>query len=170
MPNPRASLILTRSARAVGLALTTLMVIAFYVGVPLMDQLELETYDMRLRTLMQPPARPAVTIVAIDEQSLNVHGRWPWSRKKIAELVDRLDRAGARVIALDIFFSEQENRELLAAIERLETAGGADTRRLYAPLRQALAADDTLSRAISRSGKVVLSLVFLLGQDDAYHL
>ncbi|MEK6772293.1 MAG: adenylate/guanylate cyclase domain-containing protein [Pseudomonadota bacterium] len=170
MPSPRATRLLTHSARAVGLFLTVLVATAFYFGVPLMDQLELETYDMRLRTLMHPPAVPVVTIVAIDDQSLNVHGRWPWSRQKIADLVKRLDRAGARVIALDIFFSEQENRELLAAIERLEAAGDANTRRLYAPLKQALAADDTLSRAIARSGKVVLSLVFLLGEEDARHV
>jgi adenylate cyclase len=170
MPSPRANRLLTRSARALGLLLTALVIGAFHAGVPLLDQLELETYDMRLRTVMQPPARPAVTIVAIDESSLNVHGRWPWSRHKIAELVERLDRAGARVIALDIFFSEQENRELLSAVERLAAAGDADARRLQAPLRKLLAADETLSAAVARSGKVILSLVFLLNENDARHV
>ena len=40
MPSPRATRLLTHSARAVGLFLTVLVATAFYFGVPLMDQLE----------------------------------------------------------------------------------------------------------------------------------
>lgn len=49
-----------------------------------------------------------VVIVDIDERSLRVHGQWPWRRKLIAELVERLRRAGAAVVALDIIFAEKD--------------------------------------------------------------
>ena len=48
-----------------------------------------------------------IVIVEIDQQSIDAIGRWPWSRNVHAELVERLHDAGARVIGLDIIFSEE---------------------------------------------------------------
>src|SRR5258705_7498626 len=85
--------------------------------VPLLDQLELKTYDMRMRALDRLQPRH-VTIAAIDEQSLAKVGRWPWSRSVHAEIIRRLDEAGARGIAFDIFFSERESAEADAQLAR----------------------------------------------------
>ncbi|HMO69238.1 MAG TPA: CHASE2 domain-containing protein, partial [Novosphingobium sp.] len=52
------------------------------------------------------PASPEVVIVAIDEASLARQGAWPWDRRRMAELVERLDRAGAQAIVLDVLFTE----------------------------------------------------------------
>jgi len=49
-----------------------------------------------------------IAIVDIDEASIVSEGRFPWSRQKIAHLVDKLGEAGAVVIAFDIVFSEAE--------------------------------------------------------------
>ncbi|HHJ64224.1 MAG TPA: CHASE2 domain-containing protein, partial [Aquifex aeolicus] len=56
-----------------------------------------------------PEVSENVVVVAIDEKSVNELGRWPWSRRVMAELVDKLREA--RVVALDIVFSEPEAEE-----------------------------------------------------------
>src|SRR5919202_3485807 len=69
---------------------------------------ETATLDWRLRLRGPRPAGPEVVIVQIGERAVRELGRWPLPRKSFAELVYRLDRAGARVIALDILFAEPE--------------------------------------------------------------
>ncbi|MGQ0671981.1 MAG: CHASE2 domain-containing protein [Hyphomicrobium sp.] len=53
------------------------------------------------------PAYP-VRIVDIDEASLERIGQWPWPRTRLAELVDKLKSAGAKVIALDLILAEPD--------------------------------------------------------------
>src|SRR5579862_851019 len=68
-------------------------------------------YDLQLRTRVlteHPPKLSSVAVIDIDDKSLKVEGRWPWSRSKMASLVDALQKQGAAVIAFDIFFSEKE--------------------------------------------------------------
>ena len=49
-------------------------------------------------------------LIAIDEASLDVYGRWPWSRATHATLLDQLMRDGRTpsVVAFDILFPEPE--------------------------------------------------------------
>jgi len=47
-----------------------------------------------------------VTVVDIDVKSLNVLGNWPWPRKRLATLVQRLHDFGATAIAFDVVFAE----------------------------------------------------------------
>ncbi len=126
--------------RAAGIAITLGVIVLFLAEVPLLDQLELKTYDMRLRALERTVPR-YVTIAAIDEHSLAKLGRWPWSRTTFAQLIQRLDEAGAKVIAFDMFFSERES----------------------------VRADAQFAGAIASSGKVVLGTVFL-NREEARHL
>lgn len=49
-----------------------------------------------------------VKILAIDDQSLEKIGQFPWPRTKVAELVDKLQALGAKVIVFDMLFSEQD--------------------------------------------------------------
>ena len=61
---------------------------------------------------------PSIVIVAIDDASLTEIGRWPWSRRVHAELIDRFREGGADVIVYDVMFAEpsvQEDDALLAA-------------------------------------------------------
>jgi adenylate cyclase len=104
----------TRLARLVGALLALCVISLFFidqrdlVNVPLLDPVERKIYDMRLRALPSEPPR-FVTIAAIDEASLASIGRWPWSRATFTQLAERLDKAGARVIAFDLFFPERES-------------------------------------------------------------
>lgn len=47
-------------------------------------------------------------IVAIDARSVVELGRWPWSRQRHAELLQRLGDAGAKVVGFNIVFAEPD--------------------------------------------------------------
>ena len=102
------------------LTLGTIFVVVglFVYGVPILDLIELKTYDLRFVPRGHVPPSPAVVIAAIDEKSLNAEGRWPWPRSKLAALVDILSRDGARVIGFDIVFSEPDENSQLALIQQ----------------------------------------------------
>lgn len=82
---------------------------------------DLAIYDAALPT---GPAPADVTIVAIDDRSVAALGRWPWRREIHAALLDRLRRAGATAVGLDIAFTEpdptsaQGDLALAAALSR----------------------------------------------------
>src|SRR5215471_7931124 len=71
-------------------------------------QLDLRAYDELLRHTERPPATDRVSIVAVDEKSIDEIGQWPWGRDVLAELLERLRDLGARVIALDVILSEPD--------------------------------------------------------------
>jgi CHASE2 domain-containing sensor protein/serine phosphatase RsbU (regulator of sigma subunit) len=50
---------------------------------------------------------PAV-IVAIDDESLRLHGQWPWPRTWLAELIARVAKAGPAAIGIDIVMPEAD--------------------------------------------------------------
>ena len=82
-------------------------------------QLNLNAYDFTLRLAGEVrPSSPAL-IVAIDEKSLSRVGPWPWSRDKLAILIDRIQAGAPRAIAVDILLDDKGNDvatdELLAA-------------------------------------------------------
>ena len=60
-----------------------------------------------------------ITIVAIDEKSLNSIGPWPWSRDQMAQLAESINDAGAQFQIHDIVYPEgfgDEDQPLAAAL------------------------------------------------------
>ena len=55
-----------------------------------------------------------VTIVSIDERSLNEVGPWPWSRDTMAELAVAIENAGAQLQIHDIVYPAREGDALFA--------------------------------------------------------
>ncbi len=76
---------------------------------------------------------PRLLIVAIDDNSLQQIGQWPWPRSVHARLLDRLTQAGSSRVVLDLMLSE--------------------------PDRQDAAQDADLAAAIRRNGHVVLPVL-----------
>lgn len=74
-------------------------------GVNLLWRLELLSYDWRV-SLRDPVTPDDIVIVAIDHESISNYGAWPWPRALHAELLNRLADAGARVVGVDIVFSD----------------------------------------------------------------
>ena len=75
-------------------------------------RIEYLLYDIRFNLFLPITKREAsdhkIAIIDIDEKSIINEGRFPWSRKKVASLIERLGEAGAIVIAFDVVFSEKE--------------------------------------------------------------
>src|SRR6266516_238629 len=57
------------------------------------------------------PATTATLIVAIDESSLERIGAWPWSRDKLARLIERVETGNPRAIAVDVLLDEKKSEE-----------------------------------------------------------
>jgi len=89
-------------------AAVTLALFAFHF--PILDLIELQTYDLRVVSRGTRRPSPAVVLLAVDEKSLANHGRWPWPRSRLAEVVTRVSADGARVIAFDVGFSEPDEQ------------------------------------------------------------
>jgi len=81
-----------------------------------LERLDLVSYDSLL-PLQAGQFDPRIVIIAIDDASLIRLGRWPWSRRRHAELIDRLSNMGARVIGIDIIFSEYQQDDPQADLE-----------------------------------------------------
>jgi adenylate cyclase len=104
-------------------------VLALYVG-DVLEGSELDTVDARfaIRGDLTPPE--GVVIVGIDEASFTELGeQWPFPRSLHGEAIKQLHRAGARVIAYDVQFTEPSNP----------------------------ADDQALADAVARAGNVVLA-------------
>jgi EAL domain-containing protein (putative c-di-GMP-specific phosphodiesterase class I)/CHASE2 domain-containing sensor protein len=88
------------------------------------------TLDQGLRnlrdTVRSRPASGQVHVVEIDSRSLNLIHKWPVPRRVHAAAIDRLNQAGARIIAFDVDFSAVsdpvEDAKLAASLKR---AGGS---------------------------------------------
>ena len=69
--------------------------------------------DNRLRDFLfvlhgPQPVSSDIVIIDIDEKSLAQEGQWPWSRHRVAQLIQNLSDAEAGIIGLDIVFSEHD--------------------------------------------------------------
>src|SRR4051812_17579010 len=67
---------------------------------------DLSTVNMRF-SVRGPVDSPGIAIVSIEDRTITGAGRtWPMNRKRHAKVVEALDRAGAKVIAYDVQFTE----------------------------------------------------------------
>ena len=99
----------------------------FNANTPLQN-LELGGRDAMMRLRGPQPVSGEIVIVAIDDLSIADQGlQWPWPRALLAEIVDKLNEAGASVIGLDIFlFAESADpsgdEALARALENAENS------------------------------------------------
>lgn len=71
------------------------------------ERLSWLTYDAALQWLQsEEHTDQRIVIVDIDDTSLQAHGRWPWPRQRLAELVAAVQAAKPAMIGLDILLPE----------------------------------------------------------------
>lgn len=72
-------------------------------------------------------------VVGIDSTSIDKYGRWPWSRRVLAELLEALDFYGAKSMAFDIMFKMHDkydknaDLDFVNAIKKLKNNGKSVT-------------------------------------------
>lgn len=62
--------------------------------------------DLHIRLASTIPASPEITLLDIDDQALRSAPEWPWPRHLHAGLVETLHRLGAKLVVLDVIFSD----------------------------------------------------------------
>ncbi len=115
------------------------------------EEIRVRTFDTFQRFDPRKKVARPVTIVDIDDKSMEKLGQWPWPRTRIADLINELTRLGAVVIAFDAVFSEPD---------RLNPNVAADTfpnldEETRAKLRALPSNDQVFADAI-RASRVVL--------------
>src|SRR5262245_28627468 len=86
-----------------------------------------------------------IVLVAIDAPSLEAVGVWPWPRQIHAQLIDRLESAGASDIAFDVDFSSPSNPVSdRAFVDALQRAGGSVVLASFKQLAKSRAQGTTL--------------------------
>jgi len=98
---------------------TGLLVSLLFFGLastPLLQSIETKAYDWGVKSSQRAPS-DKISIIAIDDESINNLGRWPWSRDLHAQMIDQLTEAGAKVIGYTALFSEPQVDQGYALIE-----------------------------------------------------
>ena len=153
---------------SIRIGLGLLVVLAFIlhashvVNFGFLDRLDVFSYDLRLNLTMPRSHDSRIIIVDIDEKSLAEEGRWPWSRDKLALLVDNLFRRQAAVVGFDMVFAEKDESSGLKVLEGLgkkELKGDAAYRSAFMKMRRQLDYDGIFARAI-KDKPVVLGYYF----------
>lgn len=159
-----------------GIIITGIFIFFSFNTYSLFESLEKIIYGIEMRfALPQSRDKNKIAIVNIDEKSLRHLGSWPWPRHIIAEMISILKDNGARLIALDLIFSEkeqnqglQEVRELYKAVMNRENVYRKDTW-LLTTLKEAekrLNNDRLFSQAIKECGNIILPVIGRYGKYD----
>lgn len=154
----------------IALALTIMILLAGIISWSPIEEMEYRLYDFGSQLREKSPASP-IAIIAIDDQSINGIGRWPWPRSRIAQVVDFLQQAEAKVIGVDIIYSESDLSqgllEIRNIIKGMEENSGLQRSALLNTLKESekrLDNDAILAASLAEAKKVVLPLYFSLGR------
>jgi len=146
------------------------MLTAFFIagdwGLPL--RIESELLDLRFRLRPVRPHSVPVVIVEIDDRSIAEIGRWPWSRRILAQFLDRIAVAGKpKLIGLDLFFTEPQSplwveqgtieAALAPLLQDLDPAVKRSFAEILSGLSQASDPDIGLGEAIRKDAPVIVT-------------
>ncbi len=92
-----------------GLAALLFVLASLLSMVPLIRDGQARITDTFFRLSPTVQRQPKVVVIAIDDASLQLYGRWPWSRTLLARLTNNLAQSGASVVGLDILLSEPQS-------------------------------------------------------------
>lgn len=153
-----------------GLALTLLFIgsAAKFYHIPLVRQLDAIAYDSKLRLTMPHSKDDRIVILDIDEKSLKEEGRWPWSRDRLALLMNKLfDRYHIAVVGFDVVFAEKDQSSGLNILQKIGSRQLRDDTRFQSVLKRLrphLEYDEIFARSI-KGRKVVLGYYFTANED-----
>lgn len=159
-----------------GLSVALLLILMLHVlggrfEIPLLSRLEWALYDARMAVTMPQGVDSRIVIVDIDERSLAELGRWPWSRDKLARLVDKLfEEYRIAVLGFDIVFAEPDASSGLPVLRQLaqrQLAGSTEFRHALASLTPQLDYDQLFAASLNKR-PTVLGYYFNRDNDNHY--
>ncbi|MGO8788315.1 MAG: CHASE2 domain-containing protein [Terriglobia bacterium] len=172
----RAALLISASIGVVVVALYSAVYLEAQPNAYLrfLGNIELKTLDVRFQLRGRRDPGPAVVIVAIDQKSQDVLGRWPFPRSCFAQAVDFLREAHARVIAFDLNFPQVDDNSALQALRSVRkdydrlVVQPLQNRAFESELRSREAAADNdkqFAEALSRFDNAVLGYFFITPEE-----
>ena len=157
-----------RGARSAGLALVgaavVLLLLTVFADNPVVRGLETASLDLRFRLRGVRPPAPVVTIILVDDHSLESLGRWPLSRALFARALEVLDQVKAKVVGFDLLFTEPDEpvpadvRDIVRATAETLTGDRGDRLRAAAQRLDDGDRDGRFAAAIRASGNVLLPI------------
>lgn len=90
----------------VGIVVVVVFAIAG-IGTNVLAGLERKAYDTGVGMTSRTP-NDRIAVIAIDQQSLDNIGRWPWSRDVHADFINKLAAAKPKVITSTVFYTEPQ--------------------------------------------------------------
>lgn len=133
------------------------------------NRMESIAYDARLIFTMPKTVDDRIVIVDIDEKSLAAEGRWPWSRDKMATMLDQLfDKYKVAIVGFDIVFAEPEEVSGIQVLEELKAEIESNPRlqQRTDEIRQRLDHDAAFARSIGKAGRAVVMGYFFTNRDE----
>jgi len=141
-------------ALLIGLAATAAVAGIHLVGLD--RRAELLTLDFRFRHLSAAPDGNQLVHLDIDDTSLERLGRWPWPRAQLAGIIDVLEQAGARAVALDIILPEPQEVRFASDLWDVQRPEAARLLTLYPPLP--VLDDLALAATLEKHGNVTVPM------------
>lgn len=128
------------------------------------------SYDLELRTKLLGHKKITdgpVVIIDIDDKSLEVEGRWPWPRAKLADLVNRIREGGAVVIAFDMLFPEKQRNIADTVLDELKKQSllTNDIDTSLKKIQPHFADDSIFATSLTQQIDVVLGMTFIPEQE-----
>jgi adenylate cyclase len=159
---------LARAGLAVLLTLLTLVHVSGLYTYPYVDEIENLLYDTRVRLSAPRGIDPRIVIVAIDEASLELHGHWPWTRDKLALLVEQMFSYGVAVAGFDVMFAERDESADIDLLYSLAPGPeDAQFRQRLQELQPQLDRDRLFAQGLA-SGPTVLGYYFDTNEETAF--
>ncbi len=151
----------------IGTVVAALFIVAYLSGFGPLRSLEYQAYDVGVRASAQP-ASNRIVILAVDDDSIDRIGRWPWPRSVVGNIINILSDAGARLIGVDIFFSEAQQRpkglsSQFQLAEILRQQGKIKEAAKIIAEANAMDGDRVLTQAVKNSGNTLMPMFFDIG-------
>jgi len=101
--------------------LVIILILLIFASSDFIASIERSAYDFGVRSSSRIPS-DKIAIIAIDDQSIDNIGRWPWPRDIHAQMHDILAEGGAKAVGQTVFFSEPQLDPGLQFIRELKQA------------------------------------------------
>jgi len=165
-----------KSDLIIGILVVGIFVFFSFSNFTIFESLEKIVYGIEMRLdLSQNLGKNNIAIVNIDPKSLKLLGPWPWPRHLIADMISILKNNGAKIIGLDLLFSEKEQDQGLLEVKNLyqtilnrDKDSEKDTWILNAlkEIEKKLDNDKILSQTLKESGNIILPVIGNYGKYD----
>ncbi len=169
----RLPLNLKRTDLLIGVMAAVLYVCLSLGGFEPFEALEELIYGIEMRLdVPENLGASRIAIVNIDEKSFQRLGSWPWPRHIIAEMISILKGNGAKLIGLELLFSEEAQsqglREIRALrkeiVQREQLSADPWLVETVAGIEERLDNDRRLTEAVSACGNIILPVVGEFGR------